>query len=77
MRIGLTFDDAGPKINMIAMLQMMQDIHNCMMYFEHRFIIDPKPTVVPTFYLLTRPNLAQPEGSSINQWCNFYGVMIP
>ena len=53
------------------MLQMMQYMHNIIIYFEHRFTVDPKPATAHPFWLLMRSNPVQAEEPSPSQWCNF------
>ena len=71
LRTGLPFDQSGSKTDMTSMLQMMQDMHNRMISFEHRMMTDPKPIQDPPFRLMSRPEKSQSNESSVRHWCNF------
>lgn len=71
LRIGLPFDQSGSKTDMTTMLQMMQEMHNRMISFEHRLVTDPKMTQAPPLCLMSRPEISQSGESSMRHWCNF------
>lgn len=56
---------------MTSMLQMMQEMHNWMISFEHRMMTDPKPIQDLPFRLMSRPEKYQSNEPSLRHWCNF------
>jgi len=53
------------------MLQMMQEMHNRMISFEHRLIVYPKLTTAPPFCIMARSETPQSSESFMCHWCNF------
>jgi len=52
LRTGLPFEHPSSKTDMNVMLQMMQEIHNRMISFEHRIMVDPKTTQPPPLCIM-------------------------
>lgn len=71
LQTGLPFDQPISKTNMTAMLQMMQEIHNIMISFEHRLMIDPKTNQTPPLRIMARSETPQSSDSYVRHWCNF------
>ena len=50
---------------------MMQEMHNRMVSFEHRLIVDPKTTPTPPFCIMDQSKTPQSSESFVHHWCNF------
>jgi hypothetical protein len=57
---------------MNTMLQMIKDMHNHMISFEHSILIDPKPTIASSLQLLTKPDSIQSKETYVCHRYNFY-----
>jgi len=71
LRNGLPFDQPSSKTDMTAMLQMMQEMHNRMISFEHRLMDNPKMTPTPLFRIMARSETPQSSDSFVRHWCKF------
>lgn len=53
------------------MLQMMQEMHNCVIYFKHRLVTDPKPILASPLRIMAQLKMPQSSNSYLHHWCNF------
>jgi len=71
IQTSLPFDQPCSKTEMTIVLQMMQEMHNQMISFEHRLMVDPNMTQNPPLYIMAGSETPQSSDSSVRHCCNF------